>query len=122
MYEICIVIQRMESQMILDKKIIGKRIKKIRQENDLTQAELAEKCNLDVSYISRIESGKKSAGLISLVKLGKSLDVTVDAFLIGNFQNVPGEYESDLIHIFRNFNSNQKQMLFETALLIKKIF
>lgn len=108
--------------MRLNYEIIGKKIKKIRLENDLTQAELAEKCNLAVSYISCIESGKKKASLESLVKLGKILDVTVNTFLIGNTKNDHNEYESELIQIFRAFNSNQKQMLFEIALLIKKIF
>lgn len=106
--------------MILDKKIIGKQIKKIRLENDFTQAELAEMCNLSTSYISCIETGKKRPGLKSLEKLGKSLHVKVEAFWVGNLKNAPGECESDLIQIFRDFNSNQKQMLFEIALLIKK--
>ncbi|MEI8390513.1 MAG: helix-turn-helix transcriptional regulator [bacterium] len=107
--------------MILDKKIIGKRIKKIRHENGLTQSELAEMCNLSTSYISCIETGKKRPSLKSLEKFGKSLHVKVESFWVVNLENVPRECESNLIQIFRDFNSNQKQMLFEIALLIKKI-
>ena len=108
--------------MDLNYEIIGKRIKEIRLEKFLTQEELAEMCNLSTSYISCIETAKKIPSMKSLEKLGKSLDVTVKSFLVGNQKNDPSEYESDLIQIFRNFDSNQKQMLFETALLIKKFF
>lgn len=106
--------------MILDYKIIGKRIKEIRKENNLTQAELAEKCNLAVSYISRIESGKKKASLKSLVKLGNSMGVTVDTFLIGNQKNDFKKYLSNLLRIFEDFDNNQKQMISEIAILRKK--
>ncbi|MEI8390382.1 MAG: helix-turn-helix transcriptional regulator [bacterium] len=106
--------------MILDKKIIGKRVKKIRLEKGLTQAELAEMCNLSTSYISCIETGKKRPSLKSLEKLGKSLHVKVESFWVVNLKNAHRECESDLIQICRDFNSNQKQMLFEIALIIKK--
>jgi transcriptional regulator with XRE-family HTH domain len=106
--------------MILDYQLIGKRIKEIRLENDLTQAELAEKSNLAVSYISRIESGKKNASLKSLVKLGNSLGVTVDTFLLGNQKNDLKKYLSDLIQIFEDFNNNQNQMISEIVMLREK--
>jgi len=103
--------------MDLNYEIIGRRIKEIRLEKSLTQEELAEMCNLTASSISYIESGKKKASLKSLVKLGNIFGVTVDTFLIGNQKN---DYNSDLIRIFEDFNNNQKQMIFEIVLLMKK--
>lgn len=108
--------------MILDYKIIGKRIKEIRKNKHLTQEKLAEMCNLSASYISYIESAKKQkVSLKSLVKLGKSLDVTVDTFLNEYYKNSINEYESAFICLIEDCSSNEKQMIFKIAASMKKI-
>ena len=105
--------------MDLDYKIIGKRIKEIRKKKRLTQEKLAEMCNLSASYISYIESAKnKKPSLESLVKLGKSLDVTVDTFL-NEYQN--NEYESALMRLLKDCNSSEKQKIFRIAASMKEI-
>jgi len=106
--------------MTIDYKIVGKRIQEIRLEKCLTQEKLAEMCNLSVSYISYIESAKKKASLVSLVKLGNILEVTVDAFLNGHQENDPKEYKSDLIRIIEDCNSYEKRVIFELVTTIKK--
>jgi tetratricopeptide (TPR) repeat protein/transcriptional regulator with XRE-family HTH domain len=56
---------------------LGSRIKSIRCERGLTQAELAGP-NLSESYISLIESGKRRPGRRTLAALSERLDVTVE--------------------------------------------
>lgn len=60
---------------------IGKRIKQLREDKDLTQKELADKVQLNYSVLSRIESGERRARDEELIKIAKELDVTVDYIL-----------------------------------------
>jgi transcriptional regulator with XRE-family HTH domain len=55
--------------------LIGKRIKHLRRLRNLTQAQLAEKVNLSVNYISQIETGVASPTITVLVAIAKELDV-----------------------------------------------
>lgn len=62
-----------------DRKRMGDKIKKLREEAGLSQQELAEKTGLKQQNIARIESGKYSTGQDILSKiaqaLGKKLDI-----------------------------------------------
>lgn len=49
--------------------IIGDKIKRYREENNLTQEELAKELNINQSHLSNLESGKKAAGRIILKRL-----------------------------------------------------
>ena len=58
--------------------LVGSRVKKIREDNSLTQSQLANKFNVSVSLIKQVENGHKSLS-INLAKMyvewyGASLD------------------------------------------------
>lgn len=64
--------------MITKKDIrLGKNIKRIRKNKNLTQEKLAEMVKVTPKYIQYIESAKRSPSLKSLYKIAKSLDVKV---------------------------------------------
>lgn len=54
---------------------IGLKIKFFRQQQHLTQADLAEKLEMDVRYLSDIERGKKNFTLKTLHKVAKVLGI-----------------------------------------------
>ena len=56
---------------------LGKRVKYLRRLKNLTQAELAEKVNLSVNYVSQIETGVASPTLKTLLILAQGLDVEI---------------------------------------------
>ena len=56
-------------QSSVDHRQIGYRIKEVREQNNFSQAELAEKTELSVSYISHIENAKRKASLESIIPL-----------------------------------------------------
>jgi UDP-N-acetylglucosamine 1-carboxyvinyltransferase len=56
---------------------LGDIIQEIRQDRDLTQAELAEKLGTSQSAINRIESGKQNISLDMVAKLGEALGSTI---------------------------------------------
>lgn len=62
---------------------IGQRIRKRRQELNLTQQDLADALGLTPQHISLIEQDKRIPSLLALVKLAEELGVTVEYLAIG---------------------------------------
>ena len=54
---------------------VGVRVSEVRRDKGLTQAELAEKTELQRTHISRIENGQKDLNLSTLYRLAKELEV-----------------------------------------------
>lgn len=59
--------------MNADYGLIGKQISFYRHQVGLTQEQLAEACNLSVSYLNRIENGRKKASLDVLITIADTL-------------------------------------------------
>ena len=56
---------------------IGKQIKLLRESKGLTQEKLAEKSNLSLDFIGKIEVNINEPGLKSLIKIANALDVHI---------------------------------------------
>jgi transcriptional regulator with XRE-family HTH domain len=54
---------------------VGKRIQEIRIEKNLSQQDLAAKCNFEKSNMSRLEAGRANATLSTLEKLCEALQI-----------------------------------------------
>ena len=52
---------------------VGQTVRRLRQENDMSQQVLAAKCDLDRSYITLIEQGKKNPTLNIIEKIGSQV-------------------------------------------------
>jgi transcriptional regulator with XRE-family HTH domain len=59
---------------------VGKRIQEIRIEKNLSQQDLAAKCNFEKSNMSRLEAGRSNATLSTLEIVSKALEVDVIEF------------------------------------------
>jgi transcriptional regulator with XRE-family HTH domain len=55
----------------------GKRLRKIRRNQDLTQAQLAETIGVTMEFVSLLERGQTSPSFETLEKLAKALGVPV---------------------------------------------
>ena len=64
------------------RKALGLRIKQLRAEYQLTQEELADRCGLFRTYMSRIESGLANPTLTVLHTLAKGLKIDIAALLV----------------------------------------
>lgn len=60
---------------------LGHRVKELREGLGLSQQQLAEQADLDITYISGIERGKRNPGLNSLNQLARALKVPLPALL-----------------------------------------
>lgn len=73
-----IMIIAKEIRMIKEK--VGLRIKKLRIEKGLSQEEFAFRCNLDRTYITSLERGKRNISLTNLEKIAHALDLSLSEF------------------------------------------
>lgn len=91
-------------------RFIGMRIANFRKLRNMTQAELAEKLNINKNYLSHIESASanKSVSLPMLIRISRALDVE-----LALLTDIDGIYNSDL----KSFWSDMKETFDE----IKKL-
>lgn len=92
---------------------IGKRIKEIREQNNLSQAELAEATNLSVSYISHVENAKRKASLESVLRIVNALGITVDELLAGVQLHNPTSYQTDIDLLMAECSEKEKRFVYE---------
>ncbi|HYW57038.1 MAG TPA: helix-turn-helix transcriptional regulator [Polaromonas sp.] len=76
------------------RKALGLRIKQLRAEYPLTQEELADRCDLFRTYMSRIESGLANPTLTVLHTLAKGLEVDVASLLAMPVAKAPAKVRS----------------------------
>ena len=57
------------------------RLKALREERDMTQADLAKRAGVSPGYIARLETLRHDPKLSTLVKIAKALNVTVAQLL-----------------------------------------
>lgn len=61
--------------------MFGEELKKARKESGLTQEELAARAGLHYTYISHLETNKKSPTLDSLFRICKALGITAASLI-----------------------------------------
>ena len=54
---------------------LGKRIKELREKNELTQLDIASSCDFEKTSISRIEAGRTNPTITTLYKISIALGV-----------------------------------------------
>lgn len=62
-------------------KVVGKRIRRLRLDADLTQKGLSEKSDVDANTIARLERGEHTATTPTLKSLAKALGVKISDIL-----------------------------------------
>ena len=58
------------------RKLVGRNVKRIRQEKGLTQEQLAELSGFSQQYISGLEQGRRNPTVVSLYELATALGVS----------------------------------------------
>jgi len=57
-------------------KAFGIALKKMREKQKITQSLVAERSDLDVTYISLLERGRRQPSLKSFIQIAKALEIT----------------------------------------------
>ncbi len=62
------------------KILVGKRVKELRNKLGVSQEELADMAELDRTYITSIERGKRNISIVNIEKLANALNVSLSIF------------------------------------------
>jgi len=58
-------------------KKLGKKLKEVRQKNNLTQEELAEKIGIHPTYVGKLEAGKNNPSVMMIYKFSIALKIDI---------------------------------------------
>ena len=62
------------------KILVGKRVKDLRNKLGISQEELADIAQLDRTYITSVECGRRNISIVNIEKLAKALKVSLGEF------------------------------------------
>jgi len=62
---------------------IGKRIRRQRILQEMTQEQLAEKADISTSFIGHIERGEKKCSLETIIRISEALNLSIDFIIYG---------------------------------------
>ena len=102
----------------MDFKAIGQRIKSKRRAVGLTQEALAEKLDISVEYLSRVEGGNANASFTLLEKISDVLTLGEEELLFG--RDVSDE-SSDFTAAFRNLTPEKQYAVMKIVRIISDI-
>lgn len=95
-------------------KIVGEKIKGLRESKSISKEELAERSGLAIEQIERIENNIDLPSLAPLIKIARVLGVRLGTFLDDNQENGPaicrGKDASDTISFSNNATHSRKHM------------
>lgn len=69
------------TQYLQELHFLAANIKKLRLETKLTQYELAEKINVELRYLQKLESGKKNPTIAVVLSIARTFNVKIEDLL-----------------------------------------
>ncbi len=106
--------------MALDYSIIGERIRKSRLEKKLTQEVMAEKLNVSVAFVSRIERGTAHVNLKRLSQICAILDIDEGTILNGTSMDSKNYLSDEFAELLKDASTETQRLIFDIARLIIK--
>lgn len=101
---------------------MGMRLKRARLDAGLTQEKLAEKVDISVAHLSRIENGKEAPSLSLLIELMNFLEVSPNRIMAGYADETMPELLLEVQEIFEDCDSCQIQALLKVLRTAKSAF
>ena len=104
--------------VMVDYGLIGKQIKMHRLQADLTQEVLAEKCNLTIEYLSKIENGKVHPTIDTLANICELLAFDMSELFSGVIVGLVNYRNEDIVNYYQKCSPEIKPIAID---LIKKL-
>ena len=104
--------------MALDYSVIGQRIKQARLAKNLTQEDLAEKIDISVAFLSRVERGNSHINLKRLNQLCRLLDVSEGYILNGASSNSTNYLDKEFSELLKGCPSEKQRFIYDVAKVI----
>lgn len=96
-------------------KLFGKRIRELREKNNLTQEKLAEILDLDYQTISRIETGYYFTSYDKLEKFAKAFNVEIKDLFYTKHLEDEIDIEAKLIELIKKASKKEKNLIYKIA-------
>lgn len=101
--------------MALDYNVIGQRIRQARLAKNYTQEDLAEKIDISVAFLSRVERGNSHINLKRLNQLCGLLDVTEGYVLNGASSNSENYLDQEFAELLKNCSPEKQKLIYTVA-------
>ena len=102
-------------------RLIGKRIRELREKFGMTQENLAEAIEVSVPYVSHIERGMKRPSLQILVRIAVAFEITVDTLLIGSQPTDKEVVCAEVQKLLDDCSPKERRMLLAATTAIKNV-
>ena len=99
---------------------IGKRIRDIRTNKEMSQADLADKANISLSQVSDIETGKSSMRLTTFIGIVEALQVSADVLLRTDIPEVNNIYKSELAEFLEDCTPTEIESILKIGKEVKR--
>lgn len=106
--------------MALDYNIIGERLKKARTDKGLTQEKLAEKLDVSIAFLSRIERGSSHISLKRLSQICDILKISEGSILNGSSNDSNSYLVSEFDSLLKNTSPEKQKLIYKIAKIINE--
>lgn len=106
--------------MALDYTIIGERLKKTRTDKKMTQENLAEKLDVSIAFLSRIERGNSHINLKRLSQICEILGVSEGYILNGTSNSSENYLTSEFNNILSSVSPEKQKLIYKIAKVISE--
>lgn len=106
--------------MSLDYLIIGERLKDARIKKGLTQEQLAEKIDVSVAFLSRVERGDTKINLPRLMQVCELLDVSIGYVLDGTSNTSINYLNNEFQNLLKNCPPEKIKLIYDISKVIAK--
>lgn len=104
----------------LNYRLIGRRLREIRQKRGYTQEQVAEYADISPQHCSGIECGSAKVSLPALVRLCNALGATPDEVLMDSVSNSAQIYLKEVAEVFSDCSPDEIFLMLSQADNLKK--
>lgn len=101
--------------MALDYNVIGSRIKQARLAKNMTQEDLADKIDISVAFLSRVERGNSHINLKRLNQICGLLDVSEGYLLNGASSSSENYLDKEFTDLIKSVSPEKQRLIYNVA-------
>lgn len=95
----------------IDYKELGSKIKSTRNNRHLTQEQLAELVQCNVTHISNVENNHSTPSLNLLFDIANALNTTIDYLLSNQYTNTADALDNAILREVTSYNEEKKEQV-----------
>ena len=101
--------------MAIDYSVIGSRIKQARLAKNMTQEDLADKIDISVAFLSRVERGNSHINLKRLNEICGLLDVSEGYLLNGASSSSENYLDKEFTDLIKSVSPEKQKLIYNVA-------